>query len=111
MDGSPLPDSIRVQWPWRPRFARVNGWRMHYVDEGTGNPVVLLHGNPTWGFLYRDFVEPLMRAGYRVVIPDMIGFGLSEKPSRETGTGKPQELGRSPRSLSTLQATERPFMR
>ena len=83
MDGSPLPDSIREQWPWRPRFARVNGWRMHYVDEGTGNPVVLLHGNPTWGFLYRDFVEPLMRAGYRVVIPDMIGFGLSEKPSRE----------------------------
>jgi len=83
MDGSPLPDSIREQWPWRPRFARVNGWRMHYVDEGTGNPVVLLHGNPTGGFLYRDFVEPLMRAGYRVVIPDMIGFGLSEKPSRE----------------------------
>jgi len=83
MDGSPLPDSIREQWPWRPRFARVNGWRMHYVDEGTGNPVVLLHGNPTWGFLYRDFVEPLTRAGYRVVIPDMIGFGLSEKPSPE----------------------------
>jgi haloalkane dehalogenase len=83
MDDSPLPASIRKQWPWRPRFARVNGWRMHYVDEGTGNPVVLLHGNPTWGFLYRDFVEPLTRAGYRVVIPDMIGFGLSEKPSRE----------------------------
>ena len=60
MDGSPLPDSIREQWPWRPRFARVNGWRMHYVDEGTGNPVVLLHGNPC--FLYRDFVEPLTRA-------------------------------------------------
>jgi len=83
MDDSPLPDSIREQWPWRPRFARVNGWRMHYVDEGTGDPVVLLHGNPTWGFLYRDFVEPLKRAGCRVVIPDMVGFGLSEKPSRE----------------------------
>jgi pimeloyl-ACP methyl ester carboxylesterase len=64
-------------------FARVNGWRMHYVDEGTGDPVVLLHGNPTWGFLYRDFVEPLTRAGHRVVIRDMIGFGLSEKPTRE----------------------------
>ncbi|MBV8576455.1 MAG: alpha/beta fold hydrolase [Acetobacteraceae bacterium] len=83
MDDSPLPDSIREQWPWRPRYARVNGWRMHYVDEGTGDPVVLLHGNPTWGFLYRDFVEPLKRAGCRVVIPDMVGFGLSEKPSRE----------------------------
>ena len=83
MYDSPLPVSIRQQWPWQPRFARVNGWRMHYVDEGTGDPVVLLHGNPTWGFLYRDFVEPLTRAGHRVVIPDMIGFGLSEKPTRE----------------------------
>jgi haloalkane dehalogenase len=56
---------------------------MHYVDEGAGDPVVLLHGNPTWGFLYRDFVTPLTSAGYRVIIPDMIGFGLSEKPTRE----------------------------
>jgi haloalkane dehalogenase len=83
MDDSPLPVSIREHWPWRARFARVNGWRMHYVDEGIDNPVVLLHGNPTWGFLYRDFVEPLTRAGYRVVIPDMIAFGLSEKPTQE----------------------------
>ena len=83
MYDSPLPVSIRRQWPWQPRFARVNGRRMHYVDEGTGDPVVLLHGNPTWGFLYRDFVEPLTRTGHRVVIPDMIGFGLSEKPTRE----------------------------
>jgi pimeloyl-ACP methyl ester carboxylesterase len=83
MDDSLLPAAIREQWPWRPRFARVNGWRMHFVDEGIGDPVVLLHGNPTWGFLYRDFVEPLTRAGHRVVIPDMIGFGLSEKPARE----------------------------
>ena len=78
-----LPDAIRTQWPYRPRFARVNGWRMHYVDEGAGDPVVLLHCNPTWGFLYRDFVGPLPRTGHRVIIPDMIGFGLSEKPARE----------------------------
>src|SRR5216684_2970613 len=78
-----LPDAIRSQWPYRPNFARVNGWRMHYVDEGLGDPVVLLHGNPTWGFLYRDFVAPLTQAGRRVIIPDMIGFGLSEKPTRE----------------------------
>jgi pimeloyl-ACP methyl ester carboxylesterase len=78
-----LPDSVRAQWPFQPRFARVNGRRMHYVDEGSGDPVVLLHGNPTWGFLYRDFVAPLTAAGHRVIIPDMIGFGLSEKPARE----------------------------
>jgi pimeloyl-ACP methyl ester carboxylesterase len=82
-----VPDAIRSQWPYRPRFVRVNGWRMHYVDEGAGEPVVLLHGNPTWGFLYRDFVAPLTRAGYRVIIPDMIGFGLSEKPTREDAHG------------------------
>jgi pimeloyl-ACP methyl ester carboxylesterase len=79
----PLPASIREQWPWQARFARVNGWRMHYVDEGAGDPVVLLHGNPTWGFLYRDFMAPLTRAGHRVVVPDMFGFGLSEKPTHE----------------------------
>ena len=78
-----LPSQVRAQWPWAPRFATVNGWRMHYIDEGVGDPVVLLHGNPTWGFLYRDFVEPLVRAGRRVVIPDMVGFGFSEKPTRE----------------------------
>jgi pimeloyl-ACP methyl ester carboxylesterase len=82
MPGIDLPDSVRRQWPYQPRFARANGWRMHYVDEGSGDPVVLLHGNPTWGFLYRDFVLPLTTAGYRVIIPDMIGFGLSEKPPR-----------------------------
>jgi len=79
----PLPDAIRAQWPFAPHFARVNGRRMHYVDEGGGDPVVLLHGNPTWGFLYRDFVAPLTEAGHRVIIPDMIGFGLSEKPASE----------------------------
>lgn len=83
MDAAILPDAVRQQWPFTPRFARVNGWRMHYVDEGAGDPVVLLHGNPTWGFLYRDFVTPLTSAGHRVIIPDMIGFGLSEKPTRE----------------------------
>ncbi len=42
-----LPAAVRGQWPYAPRFANVNGWRMHYIDEGGGDPVVLLHGNPT----------------------------------------------------------------
>ena len=83
MENLEVPASFRVQWPWAPRYARVNGWRMHYIDEGSGEPVVLLHGNPTWGFLYRDLIPPLTRARHRVIVPDMIGFGLSEKPTRE----------------------------
>jgi len=78
-----LPGYAHVEWPYEPRFANVNGWRMHYIDEGDGDPVVLLHGNPTWGFLYRDVIAPLVASGKRVIVPDMIGFGLSEKPVRE----------------------------
>ena len=78
-----LPEHIRAQWPYEPRFKRVNGWRMHYIDEGVGDPVVLLHGNPTWGFLWRKTIPPLLAAGHRVIVPDQIGFGLSEKPTRE----------------------------
>ena len=63
---SPLPASIRDKWPYAPRFGAVNGWRMHYVDEGEGDPVVLLHGNPTWGYLYRDVIGPLVASGRRV---------------------------------------------
>jgi len=55
---------------------------MHYIDEGPrdATPVLLLHGNPTWGFLWRDTIPPLLEAGYRVIVPDQIGFGLSEHP-------------------------------
>ena len=82
---SPLDriDGFTSKWPFAARYLRVNGWRMHYIDEGAGDPVVLLHGNPTWGYLYRNVIPPLVAAGYRVVVPDMIGFGLSEKPARE----------------------------
>jgi len=83
MPPSLVSEALLAQWPYAPRYAEVNGWRMHYIDEGEGDPVVLLHGNPTWGFLYRDMIRPLVRSGRRVIFPDMIGFGLSEKPTRE----------------------------
>ena len=58
-------EGFHEKWPFTARNARVNGWRMHYVDEGAGDPVMLLHGNPTWGFLYRDVIPPLVNAGPR----------------------------------------------
>jgi pimeloyl-ACP methyl ester carboxylesterase len=82
-DAVELPSEVRAVWPYRPRFTNVNGWRMHYIDEGNGDPVILLHGNPTWGFLYRKMIGPLLESRRRVIVPDMIGFGLSEKPTRE----------------------------
>ena len=69
-------------WPYRPRWFTTPDGRMHYIDEGPpgGRPVVLVHGNPTWGFVYRNFVGPLTGAGHRVIVPDHLGFGRSEKP-------------------------------
>jgi haloalkane dehalogenase len=54
---------------------------MHFVDEGEGDPVLLLHGEPTWGFLYRRLIAPLSEVG-RAVVPDLFGFGRSDKPTR-----------------------------
>ena len=76
------PDWLKPMYPWKQKSAVVNGRRMAYLDEGpsSASVVLLLHGNPTWSFLYRDFVAPLVEAGYRVVAPDWIGAGYSEKP-------------------------------
>ncbi len=67
-------------FPWEQRSLVVNGRRMSYIDEGQGEPVLLLSGNPAWGFLYRDFIEPLKSAGYRAIAPDWIGAGYSDHP-------------------------------
>lgn len=61
-------------------FDRGNGVRMHYIDEGQGDPVVMLHGNPTWSFYYRNLAERLGTRGFRVVVPDHVGCGRSDKP-------------------------------
>ena len=71
-------------WPYEPRWFESEDGRMHYVDEGPrdGRPVVLLHGNPTWSFLYRNFIPPLTDAGHRAIALDHLGFGRSDKPDR-----------------------------
>lgn len=66
-------------YPFESRYVDVAGGRMHYVDEGNGPPVVMLHGNPTWSFHYRELIKGL-RDRYRVIAPDHIGCGLSDKP-------------------------------
>ncbi|MEE8397402.1 MAG: alpha/beta fold hydrolase [Desulfobacterales bacterium] len=78
----PKPDWLEELFPWEQHAVNVNGRTMAYIDEGdpAGRPILLLSGNPTWGFLYRFFVPPLTEAGYRVIAPDWIGAGYSDKP-------------------------------
>jgi haloalkane dehalogenase len=70
---------FRHLYPFTSRYAEVNGFTMHYVDEGEGEPVILLHGNPTWSFYFRELIKGLSPA-YRCIAPDHIGCGLSARP-------------------------------
>ncbi|MDX1670033.1 MAG: alpha/beta fold hydrolase, partial [Limnobacter sp.] len=75
-----LPD-----YPFKPHYLTLkNGARMHYVEEGRadGELVLLLHGEPTWSYLYRKMIPVFVKAGYRVIAPDLIGFGKSDKFSK-----------------------------
>ena len=67
------------EYPFEGRYMEIGGHRLHYVDEGTGDPVVMLHGNPTWSFLYRKFIPEIAKT-HRAVALDYLGFGLSDKP-------------------------------
>ena len=76
-----------ADYPFAPRYTQIadadgTALRLHYVDEGPRDaaPVLLMHGEPSWSYLYRKFVPPLVAHGHRVVAPDLIGFGKSDKP-------------------------------
>ena len=66
-------------FPYAPRFVEINGMRVHYLDEGKGETILCLHGEPSWAFLYRKMIPRFVGVGKRVVAPDFIGFGRSDK--------------------------------
>ena len=70
-------------YPFAPHFVAMDGVRIHYVDEGPRGaaPVLLLHGEPSWSYLYRKMIPVLAAAGHRVIAPDLVGFGKSDKPA------------------------------
>ncbi len=68
-------------YDFEPNYADVAGLRLHYLDEGEGDPVICFHGEPSWSYLYRHMLPPLVGAGRRVICPDYAGFGRSDKPT------------------------------
>jgi haloalkane dehalogenase len=68
-------------YPYAPHYAEVDELRLHHLDEGSGPTVLCFHGEPSWSYLYRHMLERLVAAGQRVVCPDLVGFGRSDKPT------------------------------
>ena len=96
MGGIPAEETFEGTFPFAPHFTAAPGFRMHYVDEGSGQPIILIHGEPTWSYLYRNFIPELSRH-FRVVAPDHMGFGKSESPPDAEYT-----LDRHARNLGSL---------
>lgn len=71
-------------YDFEPHYVEVDGLRIHYVDEGSGPTVLCMHGEPSWSFLYRHMIPVLVDGGCRVVAPDLVGFGRSDKPSERS---------------------------
>jgi haloalkane dehalogenase len=68
-------------YPFEPRYVEVGGLRLHHIDEGDGPTVLCFHGEPDWSYLYRHMARELIATGHRVVCPDLVGFGRSDKPT------------------------------
>ena len=84
MDVFRTPDERFANLPgydFEPHYAEIDGLRLHYLDEGSGDPIVCFHGEPTWSYLYRKMLPPLVAGGNRVICPDYAGFGRSDKPT------------------------------
>src|SRR5579883_133036 len=90
MDTLRTPDERFASLPgylFAPRYVDIDGLRVHYVDErgasaSARGPVLLMHGEPSWSYLYRKMIPGLVAAGHRVIAPDLVGFGRSDKPAR-----------------------------
>ncbi|HEY7647825.1 MAG TPA: alpha/beta fold hydrolase [Methylomirabilota bacterium] len=80
----------RAEFPFAPHWLDVGPGRLHYVDEGQGRPVVMVHGTPPWSFLYRHLIKAFS-PHHRCVAPDLLGFGLSDRPETASYRAPPEE--------------------
>jgi haloalkane dehalogenase len=91
-------------YDFEPNYVELDGLRLHYLDEGPrdGTPIVCFHGEPSWAFLYRKMLPPLVAAGYRVICPDYAGFGRSDKPTDRRWYTYDQHVDLTTKVLDTL---------
>lgn len=91
-------------YPFKPRYVEVGGLRMHYVDEGPQRaaPVLMLHGEPSWSYLYRKMIPVFVSAGLRAVAPDLVGFGRSDKPAKREDYTYEQHVNWTTRFIQKL---------
>jgi|TARA_B110000438_G_scaffold206727_1_gene198434 haloalkane dehalogenase len=75
-----LPSALKALYPFSSSWIDQPGGRQHYIDVGEGHPVIMVHGNPTWSFYYRDLARAVADQGMRAIVPDHLGCGLSDKP-------------------------------
>ena len=87
-----ISQEVSASFPFKSNTFQIEGANIHYVDEGSGPPILMVHGNPTWSYLYRKMIPPLVQAGYRCVAPDLMGFGLSDKPTDESAYTFPRHV-------------------
>jgi haloalkane dehalogenase len=102
-----------LDYPFSPHYLQIadgdrGNLRLHYLDEGpaTGPVALLLHGQPSWSYLYRFMIPPLVEAGFRVVAPDLIGFGRSDKPTRTQDYTYARHIGWMSEWLTVLALTD-----
>src|SRR5262245_6090530 len=76
----PVPEWLDRMLPTNRYCLDIEGWKLHVMERGQGRPVLALHGNPSWGFLYRKVAAELQDAPLRIIMPDLLGLGLSDKP-------------------------------
>ena len=109
MDAFRTPDerfSALPGYGYEPHYAEVDGLRIHYLDEGDGAPIICFHGEPTWSYLYRKMIGPLVSAGHRVICPDFAGFGRSDKPTDRDWYSYDRHVGVMTRLLDQLDVRE-----
>jgi haloalkane dehalogenase len=90
-------------YPYQPHYVSVEGLRLHHLDEGSGETVLCFHGEPSWSYLYRHMLDRLVANGCRVVCPDLVGFGRSDKPTDQAWYSYDRHVDMVSRHLEQLE--------